>query len=69
MDQNNIRSLSVETIIGTYQENADQTEAESLVDILTDLRHWAHQHQTSFERANSTSFIHFIDEIGDVGKR
>ena len=65
MHQNDIRA---QVIIDTYQGNADQTEAESLVGILTDLRHWAHQHQTSFERANSTSFIHFIDEIGDVGK-
>lgn len=51
-----------ETVLGYISLAGDQSMEETLIDLLTDLRHWAKTQKVNFDKASETSQMHYDEE-------
>lgn len=52
-----------EPVIGT--DDPEVNDSEALVDLLTDLRHWADHHSVDFDKVLASSEMHYEGEISE----
>lgn len=64
MPNNEDRANRIDVVFDTYAQfrTSDDDDASMLVDLLTDLRHWAAREGQDFENSNFLADIHFNTE-------
>lgn len=67
MTPNDRRAKSAHKALAEYRQGNDNQEA--LIDLLTDLKHWADKHEIHFDSALAVAQMHHGREIEEAEKR
>lgn len=67
MTPNDRRAKSAHKALAEYRQENDNQEA--LIDLLTDLKHWADKRQVDFDHALDVARMHYHHEVQAAEKR